>query len=113
MAKVVDLPRAADPLQGRTFATVKRREGGLIPAGAVKTRWSFVFGRGTFTWNHSDVAESGTYTITGNRVTLTRQDGTSFVLNYDDVTGFLCNKEATYHPVAAPPRGAADKKNPV
>lgn len=97
-AAVVNLPNLADPVAGRTFAALTLLKGERTPGGAANQRERITFGDGTFTRNHHGISGSGTYKIAERRVTLTPQNGATFSVKYDNVTGFLCNKEVTYHP---------------
>jgi hypothetical protein len=56
-------PPSKDPLDGKTFRSVKMMEVGLGPNGVVLGHWSVTFRAGKFSWRHSDVVENGTYEV--------------------------------------------------
>lgn len=59
---------ACSQMEGRTFRSVDSREVGLGPEGSVMGHWSIGFRAGKFSWRHSDVSESGSYTCSGSRI---------------------------------------------
>jgi hypothetical protein len=74
--KSADAGTDACPLiAGLTFYSVDEMECGLAPpdAGVATCHWSVAFTTtGSFSWRHSDVVESGTYTCNGATITGTR-----------------------------------------
>jgi hypothetical protein len=57
-----------DPVDGKTFQSVEKLEGGR---GGAKINWTLTFKAGKFTWRYSDVSEAGTYEVDAktNKVT--------------------------------------------
>ncbi len=49
-----------DPLEGKTFRSVEKREAGR---GGATMHWELSFREGKFRWRYSDVSEAGTYTF--------------------------------------------------
>jgi hypothetical protein len=61
---------ACASIAGKTFVSLNTMECGLTPTGVAMCNWSITFATdGTFSWRHSDVGESGTYTCSGATIT--------------------------------------------
>ena len=74
-------------LSGATFMSLDELECGRGPDGGALCRWRINFTTATmFTWQHSDFAESGTYTCDGDTITAQRQTGGPITAIYDPTT---------------------------
>jgi hypothetical protein len=60
---------ACASLAGVTFRSVTEEECGRGPDGGLRCRWAISFTASMFNWQHSDFAETGTYTCSGAAVT--------------------------------------------
>jgi hypothetical protein len=62
---------------------VDEQECGISPDGGVRCRWRISFTEQNYSWQHSDVAETGIYTCAGDQVTGTRLGGSPIMGQYD------------------------------
>ncbi|MDP2312762.1 MAG: hypothetical protein Q8P41_07640 [Pseudomonadota bacterium] len=63
-------------LWDETFRSIDELECGLGPDGPVLCHWTLAFGTGTYTWDYSDISESGTVTCADNELTGASSGGT-------------------------------------
>jgi hypothetical protein len=94
--------KKADPLSGKQFKSVNKLERGLTPKGVALDHWFITFKKGTFTWNHSDVRESGTYVFDAetNRISASPQAGKlKYEGTFDPKTGVLTWMKEKYNEV--------------
>lgn len=88
-------------LTNKRFLSIEKRDLGLGPGGAEMGHWVIYFSSSTFEWAYSDVAESGTYVLDGNRVAA--QSGDRQILGeYDPDSGILTWDGTDYRFVKAP-----------
>ena len=85
-------------IDGKTFVSVNQMECGLGPSGVVNCNWRVTFTGGTFSWSHSDVVETGSYTCDGAVISATRAvpSTTPLLGRLDPQTGQLTWDGATY-----------------
>ena len=87
------------PVTGKSFLSQIPMECGRGPDGGVSCRWRVTFQtNGTFTWQHSDIAETGTYTCTGVTITGTRSGGGTINGQYIPISDSLIWDNVTYTP---------------
>lgn len=92
-------PAEADPLSGKQFKSVNKLERGLTPKGVALDHWSLRFKKGTFTWDHSDVSESGSYVFDAktNRITaMPRAGKLKYEGTFDPKSGALVWEKEKY-----------------
>lgn len=65
-------------LEQSTYASVKELECGLGPNGVELCRWSLSFTSSEFTWQHSDVGETGSFACKDGAITASPLGGTSY-----------------------------------
>jgi hypothetical protein len=83
-------------LAGMTWLSTTEQECGR---GGLRCRWRIIFTATMFDWQHSDVAESGTYTCSGNMVTGQRLGGTNTIPGqYDPASQILTWDGLAYTP---------------
>ena len=92
--------RCAD-LEGKTFASLTQGECGLGPSGPTACTWHLMFAAAddlttAFTWQHSDVEESGDVSCSAGEVLDAGSAGTRG--SYDPTTQHLVWDMVTYAP---------------
>lgn len=81
---------ACAAVSGRTFASLEELECGLGPNGVVLCHWHLTLSaNGSWTWQHSDYGESGTWTCAEGVVTGLISGPGAYTGTYDTVTGTL------------------------
>jgi hypothetical protein len=79
---------ACDAISGRTFASVEELECGISPDGVALCHWHLTFNTdGTWSWQHSDYGESGTWDCADGVVSSTGPS--SYSGTYDPLTDTL------------------------
>jgi hypothetical protein len=89
--------QCGDALWDRTFLSTEDRECGLGPDGSELTcAWAITFGDGTFTWDHSDVTDTGTVTCDEDDLTGVTAGGETVLGRYHRSTARLTWDGVTY-----------------
>ena len=93
---------ACSALEGRSFASVDKHECGLTPNGPAMCNWQITFSavdaqRSNFTWQHSDVGESGAVRCTGRQIS-TDGIGPVYTGAYDPSAAVLTWDDLPYAP---------------
>jgi hypothetical protein len=93
---------ACDELEDRTFRAITEAECGLGPGGGqpqpVMCHWTIGFHLRRFTWNHSDMQESGSYSCDGDTVRGDSDTGPVYTGVYDDTRSVLTWEGREYAP---------------
>ena len=90
---------ACAAIAGKTFASVEPHECGRGPDGGAFCNWRVSFTMSTFDWQHSDFAETGTYSCNGNTIAGQRSTaGGPIAGQYDAATRTLTWDGIAYLP---------------
>jgi hypothetical protein len=95
----VSAAKACKQVDGKRFESVDLRETGIGRYGASMGHWSVEFTHGKFSWVHADVAESGRYTCSKNKIT-GQAYGRTYSGEYFPKQGILIWMEMKYRPAA-------------
>ena len=86
---------------GDVFGSVEEHECGLTAdSGVAMCHWRITFDAGTWSWQYSDVGESGTWWCDGTLVNASTDAGTRLTVSWDATTEQLTWQDVAYARVA-------------